>query len=504
MGDDNSSRGGAAADLRARRLWRWSPALLCAAGVGALAGLGLPEFLVEPPAPVAVQEPAIRDVEPAISTAAQDLSAIDTPVAALTPAAVKPHTGKLATFYNALAGLETGAGTSPVTVLHLGDSHIASDRITGEVRKLMQARFGDAGRGLMMPGFPFPYYKAPGFDFEKIGEWTAANSLTAEGIYGISGVSLTSSSPYDALVLTSTGAPFASAEVILLQAPGTGDVAITAGHVHEEISTAAEQQSALRVPLDGQASSVKIEVKGDGPVTVLGWSVSTGRPGVRYVNLGIPGASALTTNRFDRDLAASDIKELSPKLVVLGYGTNEGFIDSLDLDAYAKGYEHLIALVKESAPDASLVILGPLDGARLARFVKAPDKAQLPCRALSDDERANYAALVAAKDERIAHWYTPPKLEAVRETLKKIAERHGALYWNMSAVMGGPCAIESWVKATPPLALPDHVHLSDEGSLRVGRALYAALLADYDRHGRQADRSGALAPDDVAASLAGR
>ena len=79
----------------------------------------------------------------------------------------------------------------------------------------------------------------------------------------------------------------------------------------------------------------------------------------------------------------------------------------------------LIALVKDAAPDASLVILGPLDGARLPRFVKAPDKAQLPCRALSDDERANYDALVAAKDAKIAHWYTPPKLEAVRQTLEE-------------------------------------------------------------------------------------
>jgi len=71
-------------------------------------------------------------------------------------------------------------------------------------------------------------------------------------------------------------------------------------------------------------------------------------------------------------------------------------------------------------------------------------------------------------------------------------------------VMGGPCSVEHWVKAWAPLAMADHVHLTDEGSRRVGRALYAALIADYDRHGRQADSSGVSAPDDVAASLAGR
>ena len=372
----------------------------------------------------------------------------------------------------------------------------------------MQARFGDAGRGLMMPGFPFPYYKAPGFDFEKIGEWTAANSLTDEGIL------------WDFRRQPDLGVPRCDAGFdqhrgafrlrrgdVAAKPPATGDAVISAGEMHEEISTAGEQQSVLRVPLDGKASSVKIETKGDGPITVLGWSVSSGRAGRPLRQSRHPRRLGVDHKPFRPGPCRERHQgRLSPKLVVLGYGTNEGFIDSLDLDAYAKGYERLIALVKDAAPDASLVILGPLDGARLPRFVKAPDKAELPCRALSDDERANYDALVAAKDAKIAHWYTPPKLDDVRQTLKKIAERHDALYWDMSTVMGGPCSIESWVKAKPPLALADHVHLSDEGSRRVGRALYAALIADYDRHGRQADSSGVSAPEDGAASprVAGR
>ena len=81
-----------------------------------------------------------------------------------------PATGDLDPFYAKLLKLEARTATKPVTILHLGDSHIASDRITGEVRRLFQARFGDGGRGLMMPGFPFPYYKAPGFSFEKTGD----------------------------------------------------------------------------------------------------------------------------------------------------------------------------------------------------------------------------------------------------------------------------------------------------------------------------------------------
>ena len=136
------------------------------------------------------------------------------------------------------------------------------------------------------------------------------------------------------LSLASTAAPFASAEVSLLAGPGQGHAVVSAGERREEVATRPTTRSVLRVKLPVKASSLKVEVvKGDGPVTVLGWSVDNGKArGVRYVNLGIPSASALTTRRFDRTLAAGDIAALAPNLVVLGYGTNEGFNDDLDLD----------------------------------------------------------------------------------------------------------------------------------------------------------------------------
>lgn len=320
-----------------------------------------------------------------------------------------PVTGDLDQFYAKLLKLEAGTATKPLTILHLGDSHIAADRITSETRHLFQARFGDGGRGLMMPGFPFPYYKAPGFSFDKTGTWEVANSLTDAGIYGITGVSLTAHEPDAALSLASIDAPFASAEVWLLAGPGHGRAVVSAGDRREEVATSADEASVLRVKLPVKAPSLKIEVVGDGPVTVLGWSVDNGRTrGIRYVNLGIPSASAFTTRRFDRKLAASDIAALAPDLVILGYGTNEGFNDDLDLAAYEREYERLIKLVKAAAPDAALVILGPFDGNRLPRYVTGEDRASAPCHKLSAEEEASYAERITNEDAALGRWHTPP------------------------------------------------------------------------------------------------
>jgi lysophospholipase L1-like esterase len=493
-----SSRSNADARGDRGRLWRVGAGVAAVTLVAGLAliALGLPENPPHPTVPpTAAHVPEDSAASPADGTvddsaalaalAAEAGATGDQVVRETKSARITPPASKLGALYEALFRLESASGTEPVTILHLGDSHIASDRITGEVRRLLQARFGDGGRGLMMPGFPFPYYKVPGFNFEKSGKWIAANSLTEDGVYGITGVSLTGSGVDASLTLTRTAAPFAEPEISLLAVPGGGHAVISAADRSEEVATGADARAVLRVKLPVKTASVEVKLRGDGPVTVLGLAAGSSEAGVRYVNLGIPSASALTTRRFDRALAASDIAHLAPKLVILGYGTNEGFIDGLDLDAYEKEYVHLLQLVKAAAPDAALLILGPLDGARLPSFVKGEVRAQAPCRPLNTQEQANYGALLAKDDASLGRWHEPPKLDAVRALLQRLAGRYHATYWDLSAVMGGPCSIDRWAKAEPRLALPDHVHLSDEGSLLVGQAIYEALIKGYDRYRQQ-------------------
>jgi lysophospholipase L1-like esterase len=501
-----SSRSNAGARADRGRLWRVGAGLAAVTLMAGLAliALGLPENPPRPTVPptantqapedtAAAPEDGTAEGSAALAALAAEADATGDQVVRETKSArITPPASKLGAIYEALLKLESASGTEPVTILHLGDSHIASDRITGEVRRLLQARFGDGGRGLMMPGFPFPYYKAPGFNFEKTGKWTAANSLTEDGVYGITGVSLTGSGAEASLTLSSTSAPFTEPEVSLLAAPGGGHAVISATDRSEEVATGADARAVLRVKLPVKTALVEVKLKGDGPVTVLGFATGSGVAGVRYVNLGIPSASALTTRRFDRALAASDIFHLAPKLVVLGYGTNEGFIDGLDLDAYEKDYVHLLQLVKAAAPDAALLILGPLDGTRLPGFVKGEARAQAPCRPLGAEEQANYEALLAKGDASLGRWHEPPKLEAVRSLLQRLAGRYHATYWDLSAVMGGPCSIDRWAKAEPRLALPDHVHLSDEGSRLVGRAIYEALVKGYDRYRQQSALMGGV------------
>src|ERR1700683_5343573 len=60
--------------------------------------------------------------------------------------------GSLDAFY---ASLRRGQVTR---ILHYGDSPTTADSITSEVRRLLQARFGDAGHGFLLIAKPWAWY----------------------------------------------------------------------------------------------------------------------------------------------------------------------------------------------------------------------------------------------------------------------------------------------------------------------------------------------------------
>lgn len=396
----------------------------------------------------------------------------------------------LTRFYRALGDLKSGLRSEPVTVLHLGDSHIAADRFSGDLRALFQARFGDAGRGMMMPGFPFPYYRARGVTFAKKGAWASANSFQGDdGPYGLSGVRLSAAKKNASLSLTLDDGAAEWAEVTFARSPGGGDVSVSFGGVKRALSTAGKEGEAAHVRIASKGRELKLATQSNNPVSVLSWSVGNNRPGLRYVNFGIPGATADTPRRWSQSLVRAGLQRLKPDLIVLGYGTNEGFNDGLDIAAYESRVTKLIEQLRDGAPQADILIMGPPDSARLPRFArKAKKAASTNCVELTGEEIANYASLKAAKSPKLARWHAPPSLSRVRHALEDVAAGSNAYFWDWSQVMGGPCGIHEWATANPPLAASDHVHLRSAGAKRSAQALFSEIMKGYEAHVRLASR----------------
>lgn len=384
-------------------------------------------------------------------------------------------------FHDALAELEAGRRKQPVTVLHVGDGHVSGDRLDAHMRVLLQARFGDAGRGMLPPAGVLKSYRARGLRFEMTGNWTGATALeTTATVIGLSGVQASASTSQSEMSVALNVGRFDAVEVAFLAGPDRGAAVIGIdGRPHSVVTRTAEI-GVQRARLPSGGSSLSVKPAGTGPITVLSWSLVSSRPGVRYVAFGLPGGSLDAMERLDELVLIDDLRSLRPDLIVLGYGATEGMDDKMDAGRYFERFGGLLRLLRRLAPDASLAVIGPPDVNRVPDFAaRARASPATGCRALSPEEFQKHDALIAAGDDRLARWYTPPRLDDVRVAMQRAARTHGAFYWDWSRLMGGACGMHSWVHAKPELALPDHATLTDEGYQRSARALFSALLQGY-------------------------
>jgi len=429
------------------------------------------------------RRPAAADVSLALALNTAD---------AYEPRAVTPAEA-LQGFYGALAG-NTGKRAGAVKIVHLGGDSIVDDRFAGALREHLTSRFGNAGRGLMQPGL----YPLRGMKVDRGGQWALATaSSAASGPFGISGARVTSSSTDAWLRFTSAEGSFDWIEASFLTGPQQGTVTVSVDGDVKLVPTRAPNVTQTSIRIMAKAREVTIRPRGDGAVTMLSLTTGMQTPGIIYSNVGIPNATVTSLSKWNTEFAANDLKKLDPDLIILSFGTKEGFDDDLETRDYEARLRLTLDQIKSATPSASLLLIGPPDAARLPAFA-GTGGAQV-CRALNPQETAGYGRLLARADERLGRWHAPPRLEAVRAAIRRAAAASGAFYWDWAKYMGGPCSIHAWTTVNPPLAAPDHLTLTEAGNARSARALFAELMAGFDGYQRLMAAKPAVVPQ--AASL---
>jgi lysophospholipase L1-like esterase len=370
-------------------------------------------------------------------------------------------------FHAAIEEVEAGGRLQPLTILHLGDSHVSLDTFTRGLRQRWQARFGNAGRGLM-PGVPFRYYAPDGYDIEMKGSWDVASSLPrdASGPFGIQGFRV-SSGDGDAAVSLRSENPVSAVEIEAYGGPEAGALFLKLGDAAPlKLQTRQAVPGLVRFHVPAaEVHDVRLAPAGTGVVTLLGWTIlSPATPGARYDSHGVVAATASITGRWDEDVVRAQVAAMNPDLVILGFGTNEGFNNGLDTASYRNELAGFVDLLMEAAPEASLAFLGPFDGVRQGTGEACG-----------------------------GGWATPPKLAAVRSVLASLAAERGAFFWDGGAAMGGRCSADEWAGAEPPLMYADRVHLRAAGAGRLSMQLWNSLMGLQEN----AAESSACHPDDA-------
>ena len=369
--------------------------------------------------------------------------------------------GPLVPLFRGLSGLETRTRTTPVVILLIGDSHSANDSFSGRLREQFQARFGDAGRGVLHPGVPFKYYRPDRVSVVSNG-WTLERAGRAPGPMGIAGIRQhAANSAY--MTLSSTDpADMTDVSLEFLSQPGGGSVDIaTATGLQKRISTNAAAQTATWVPLPKGAGGGEVTVTavGDAPVDMLSWSADRGRPGVVVSNLGTIGATVDLLGHMDPAVVRQELAHLAPSVILVAFGTNEAFDDGTDDASYRARFEQGLSILRASAPSAAIVVLGPPDSAK--------------------HTHKGFKGHTTCGDPK---WDEPRRLSLVRTVQRDIAAREHLFFWDWQAAMGGACSMNRWATQRPPMAAADHVHLLQPGYRATADVLFQVLMDSYDKY----------------------
>ncbi|MEZ5852492.1 MAG: hypothetical protein R3D68_17810 [Hyphomicrobiaceae bacterium] len=439
----------------------------------------------------------------------------------------------LARFHQALQDLERGRRRH-VAVLQIGDSHTAADHLSGRLRRALQGRFGNAGRGFLPPGVPYAYYRPDQIRVTQTHGWVSRSSNKKKPDaepFGLSGQLARASAPEDVITIELTHhVRVAALAVGIVKEPGGGALEVVADDsVIATLPTASEVPAQVRVELGLSPGTRRIALRpfGDGPVAIADHTLIGARRGVTLSNLGFSGAQVGIMSRWDWPRAAAQIADVDPSLIILAFGTNEGFSTVAAIRArYARAFEQRLAALMAAAPNASIAIVGPPDANRFFRYCRPhpkppepprtpaandgapspdarsgpattatsplaaraaeaarpvePDPADTaPCHPLTADERRDYDELARAEDRGLCRWHTPAALPLVREIQREIARRRGVLFFDWSALTERECGADRWFRQG--LIGKDRVHFQKAGYWRTADALYARLLAGYRR-----------------------
>lgn len=358
-------------------------------------------------------------------------------------------------FSGALQELGRGTRNQPVRIAQFGDSHTACDIESGTVRQLLQARFGDGGRGFVPLGKPYRGFSTDGVRTSMSREWHGERGtfrrgvFTGDGLYGPSGLSIETSRPH-ARATAELLRPSSEIEVLYLAQPrgGSFDVYIddvSQGRVTTKGRTTTSAFRAFSVA-DGP-HRVEVRSVGDGPVRIFGLHAERSPSGIVLDNYGINGARVTTPLTWNEAHMTEQLRHRAPDLVVIAYGTNEAG-DDTPLDTYERRLVDLLGRVARAVPSASCLLLGP------------PDRSM--------------------KNE-LGEWTTPQRLLDLIDVQRRVASAGGCAFYNQWKAMGGLGAMEAWATETPPRAQRDRVHLTRLGYTELGTAFFRELTFDLGK-----------------------
>lgn len=356
--------------------------------------------------------------------------------------------------WSALRGRFEMAHDTLISIVHIGDSHIQAEGSTSRTRRLMQERFGSAGRGLIIP------FRLAGTNQPTDYAITSASKFTAAKILkkpwpiemGFTGIALQPVGKNYSFTITAKPVdegpqPFEDIKVFGNGAVPTLTSACDANGSPLEAEAIDNGNGTFDIFLSRAVESVELSFESCGEWQFFGFLLDNYTAGVQYHAIGNNGATYSTYNSIGT--VGQGIEPLNPNLIIISLGTNEAFGKTTE-EMLKNSIDVLVRNIRRANPDAELLLITPAECQRSTRVGRGR-------RA-----RKTYAI--------------NPNVALMRQAILDYGKEHHIPTYDWYAVAGGEGSSDQWIEAG--LMSSDRIHDTWTGYSLTGKLLYDALIEE--------------------------
>ncbi len=353
-------------------------------------------------------------------------------------------------FYASLRKTATKQGGAITRIIHFGDSLVASDYVSGTLRRLLQLHFGDAGHGFTLVANAWPSYFHEGVSRYATSGWLVSRIVgpyNGDGWYGLGGVSFRA--PPNTLLRVGTakrgdiGRQVSRFELAYVAEPSGGSMRVriddqAAGELSTKTDEKQFKTAEWRVP-EGPHELELLTTHGTS--RLFGVVLERDVPGVVLDAIGIQGARLRFLDQQDDAHYASQLRWRNPDLVIYEFGANES-ADGLaySLDDFHSTMKNVLLQQRSAVSEASCLVIGAMDRA------------------------------VRNGDSLTSSTFIPLLVKEQRAVAKDV----GCAFFDTYQAMGGPGAMPKWVRRG--LGQADLTHPSAVGADIIGTWIYRAVM----------------------------
>lgn len=366
-------------------------------------------------------------------------------------------------FYRQLARVERGR-TVLARMGVYGTSTNGADRMTEQLRILLQRRFGDGGKGWVpvAPGWRYQRHQNVSWSHSHWRTYVVNRSDGPLDRYGFGGVLSTERhrgavATFGTVAGDDAGTRVSRFRVFYQAWPEGGRLSLQVDeHEPEFVDTRSERVEDRVVTVDVPDGAHTLTLRpgpsedrsGRESLRLYGVTMERAGPGVVVDGLALIGAFTRVLRLFDEEHLATQVQQREPNLLVFWMGANDAVSETMPFipDQYRENYRGILRRFKAARPEMSCLVMSIID-----------------------------------KGERVAgRIRTRPRVPRLVALQREIAIEEGCAFFDTYEALGGRGTMRRWYNNTPRLVTADLGHLTAAGSRILGTLVYRALMKGFD------------------------